>query len=70
MVINIKATKMQRLVEVLVVEKVFGEVVFVWIVLIEVIFVSSVISSHITTESPIRLTYLRFLQLHNAGFKK
>ena len=70
MVINIKASKMQRLVEVLVVEKVFGKVVFVGIVLIEVIFVSSIISSHIATESPIRLAYLRFLQLHNAEFKK
>ena len=70
MVINTKASKMQRLVEVLVIEKVFGEVVFVGIVLIEVSFVSSIISSHITTESPIRLAYLRFLQLYNAGFKK
>ena len=39
MVVNTKASKMQRLVEALVVEKVFGEVVFVGIVLIEVSFV-------------------------------
>ena len=65
MVINKKASKMERFVAV-----VFGGIVFVEVLFVGIVFVSSIIWSHITTKSPIRLPYLPFLQLHFGGFQK
>ena len=69
MVINIKASKMKKFVEVLFIGIVFVEVLFVGIAFVEVffvaiVFVSSIISLYITTESPIPLAYLPFLHSH------
>ena len=49
----------------------FVKVNFVRMVFLEVFFVVSLVSSHITTESSIILpTYLPFLQLQVEGFQK
>ena len=59
-IINKKAIEIKKLVEVL----------FVGTVFVETIFIVSIVSSHITTESSIMLPkYLPFLQLHGVGFK-
>ena len=59
MVINKKASKMLK----------FVEVHFVRTVFLGTVFVVSIILSHITTESPIILPrYLPFLQLHVPRF--
>ena len=67
MVINKKARKNQKFVEVLFVETDFVEALFLGTVFVEVLFAVSIISSHVITEYSIRLpTFLLFSQLHVA----
>ena len=65
---------MLKFVEILFGGIVFVEVLFVGTGFVEfffvgIVFVSSIFPWYITTESPIFIAYLPFLQLHFAGFK-
>ena len=47
----------------------FVDVFFAEVLFVGIVFVSSIISSFLTTELPVLLANLPFLQLHFAGFQ-